>query len=101
MTEIKRYDKPINSMKTLETRLRNIISADGDPTELYSRLRQEISNVVVGQVIASVKDDAGDPVAARRSATTHGPTLTTTCSCLRRPARVARDARQEADGSEL
>jgi hypothetical protein len=45
----KRYDKPPTSLRTLEQRLRSIIGSDGREPELFSRLRQEIANVIIGQ----------------------------------------------------
>jgi hypothetical protein len=62
MTSPTRYETPPNSLRTLEARLRNIIKRDDAPTELFSRLRQEISNVIIGQVIAGVLDDDDKPV---------------------------------------
>lgn len=58
----KRYDTPPTSLKTIEQRLRNIIGSDRHAPELFSRLRQEIANVVIGQVLARVTDDQGRPV---------------------------------------
>lgn len=58
----KRYDTPPRSLKTIEVRLRNLIGSDGVPTELFSRLRQEIANVIIGQVLAGVVDETGRPV---------------------------------------
>lgn len=58
----KRYNTPPRSLKTIEVRLRNLIGSDGVPAELFSRLRQEIANVIIGQVLAGVVDDAGKPV---------------------------------------
>jgi hypothetical protein len=58
----KQYDTPPTTLRALEQRLRNIIGSDGQAPELFSRLRQEISNVIIGQVIAGVTDGNGDPV---------------------------------------
>lgn len=58
----KHYDTPPRNLKTIEVRLRNLIGSDGVPAGLFSRLRQEIANVIIGQVLAGVVDDTGKPV---------------------------------------
>jgi hypothetical protein len=60
--ERKGYDTPVKNMSMLEQRLRNLIKADDQPDELFSRLRREIANIVIGQVLAGVKDAGGKPV---------------------------------------
>lgn len=58
----KRYDRPPNSLSTIEARLRQIIAADGHDAELFSRLRREIANIIIGQVIAGVTDADDKPI---------------------------------------
>lgn len=58
----KRYDRPPNSLSTIEARLRQIIKADGHDPELFARWRREIANIIIGQVIAGVTDDDSKPI---------------------------------------
>lgn len=58
----RRYGTPPTSLKTLETRLRNILKSDDLPAQQFGRLRREIANIVIGQVLAGVVDDTARPI---------------------------------------